>query len=102
MVILALACVLTGMAVGLRFKVFAIIPIIAAAAILSVAVAPGAGLGIVAAMVLNIVAVQVGYLCGTFANGLLREQRTPASAVVSSAPSAKAYNSQKGVGIPAQ
>ena len=109
MLILTLASVLTGMALGLRFKVLSVIPAIIVAALLGVTVAMdrGGGLWIIAALVLNVVAVQMGYLCGTFAQAMLRESRTaPAPmadyAAVSSSQAAKAYNPQNGVGISLQ
>lgn len=108
MVILTLAGVLTGMAVGLRFRVFAIVPAIIIAAVSTVAILAAQGIGswtILGAAVLNGAAVQIGYLCGTFAHAVLRETWAPAtvSASVTASPqSTQAYNRQDGVGIPAQ
>jgi hypothetical protein len=99
MTIVTLACVLTGMAVGLRFKVLMIVPVIVIAMIstgLIMAVRGDDLWAILGALAINAVGVQVGYLCGTFAQVMLRDARTHDPAM---APAARATTALKPRGI---
>ena len=93
--------VLAGMAVGLRFKVFANIPVIVVAVLSTAAIAFAQGehgWSILWAIVLSVIGVQIGYLCGTFAYSM---KETPAPAP-SPAASADSYRAQSGMRIPVQ
>lgn len=105
MTIVTLACVLTGMAVGLRFKVLMIMPVIVIAVLFTVAMTVARGNQawmIVSVVLLNAIGVQVGYLCGTFAHSILRDSRTPDHALAPSARASTAYKAQVGMSAPAQ
>lgn len=105
MTIVTLACVLTGMAVGLRFKVLMIMPVIFIAVLFTGAMTVVQGdhaWAIISAILLNAIGVQVGYLCGTFAHAMLRDSRTPDRAISPSARATTAYKTQVGASAPAQ
>lgn len=62
--------VIAGMAIGFRFKIYMVVPAILAAALATAAVSVAQGdqsWSIALAVVLSAVALQIGYLCGTFA-----------------------------------
>jgi Na+-transporting methylmalonyl-CoA/oxaloacetate decarboxylase beta subunit len=101
MTIFAVASVLVGMAMGFRFKVFILMPVTLVTVICGgvIAFALGDhGWVMVATMVVGIVSLQIGYLCGTFAHAVLRETRAPDPVPVSSERKS-AYKSKLGLGI---
>ena len=102
MITVTLACVLTGMAVGLRFKVLMIVPVIIFAILFTGAMMVVQGdhiWAILPAIVLNAIGVQVGYLCGTFAQSMLRESHRPDQAI---SPSPRASTYKAGAGVSAR
>ncbi|MDO8878756.1 MAG: hypothetical protein Q8M24_11165 [Pseudolabrys sp.] len=90
--------VLTGIAIGFRFKIYMVVPAVLAAAISTVAVSVAQGdqfWSIVAALTLTAIALQVGYLCGSFAVSM---KEAPVTDVVQAAASpAPAYRSRNGL-----
>ncbi len=98
MTIAITVCVLAGMALGLRFKIYMVVPAIVAATLLTAVISIRHGdqsWSVGFAMILSALAVQIGYLCGTFAISM---KETPASETTTvSASSADAYRSRTGV-----
>ena len=69
MTAVAILSVFAGMFLGMRFKILATLPAIATAALTATAVTAAQGaplLSILAGAALSVLAVQVGYLCGSF------------------------------------
>lgn len=69
MTIVAILGVFAGMLVGIRFKIFGIMPVIFATMLIAATVAAAQGdpvTSVLAAAALSAFGVQVGYLCGTF------------------------------------
>lgn len=69
MTVVAIVSVFAGMLLGMRFKILAILPAIAAAVVASTMVTAAQGapfLSILAGAALSTLGVQVGYLCGSF------------------------------------
>lgn len=105
MTIVTLACVLTGMAVGLRFKVLMIVPVAVVAILVTGAMMVARGdtaWTIMSVVLLNAIGVQVGYLCGTFAHSMLRDSRVPGHEIARSAQASTAYKRPVGVSVPVQ
>jgi uncharacterized membrane protein len=105
MTIILLAFVLTGIAVGLRFKVLMVLPVIVAGMFFTgaISLANGDHIGAtLAAVVLNSIGIQVGYLCGTYARAVLRDTRTSEPTKAASTRTAQAFNVQVGANAPAQ
>jgi phosphate/sulfate permease len=101
MMIFVIASVLVGMAVGFRFKVFIMMPVTLAAAICGSVIAVALddhGWAMIATMIMGILSLQIGYLCGTFAQSILRESRVPES-VPAKSEHRTAYKSKLGLGI---
>lgn len=76
--------VLAGMAIGFRFKIYMVVPAILAAALstAAVSVTQGDHFWPTASMVIfSAVAVQIGYLCGTFACAMKETPATEAAKV---------------------
>ena len=72
---------LAGMAIGLRRKVLMIVPAILIAAIGAIMIShERESWEIVAAVVLSALTVQLGYLCGSLAVSLFRDEPVPATA----------------------
>ncbi|MBI1203485.1 MAG: hypothetical protein GC182_13340 [Rhodopseudomonas sp.] len=97
MTIAIILSVLAGTAVGFRFKIFMIVPIILAGAVLAVAISLSHGASfwsIATDIVLNAFGVQIGYLCGSFALAM-KEAPLPV-------PSAAAESYQPQNGVPVQ
>lgn len=90
--------VLAGMAIGFRFKIYMVLPaiLIAALSTAAVSVAQGDQFWSIALVVgLSAVAVQIGYLCGTFAFSI-KEAPITDTAPIPGAP-ADAYRSRTGI-----
>jgi hypothetical protein len=105
MTIVTLVCVLTAMAVGLRFKVLVLVPVIAIGILATGTMMIARGdhtWAILGAVLLNGVGMQVGYLCGTFAYSMLRDQRAHEPAMAISAGGVENFNAPVGVNIPGQ
>lgn len=90
--------VLAGMAIGFRFKIYMVVPAILTAALSTAAVSVAQGdqfWSTASVVVLSALAVQIGYLCGTFA---LSMKETPAadSAQAAAIPP-HAYRSRTGI-----
>jgi len=77
---IAVASVLVGLAVGLRFNVLVIIPINAVAAIFA-AVAAAAhgsqGWAIILASLVSVVGLQIGYLCASYSRAVYSAAYAP-------------------------
>ena len=103
MIVAIIVSVLAGMAIGLRFKVFMIMPAIIVAALSAAAITVAHGdhaWAIMSAIVLSAIGVQIGYLCGTFAYSL--KETHASEAVPSSIVPTDAYRSRTGMRIPVQ
>lgn len=100
MTISIIVSVLAGMAIGLRFKVLMIVPAIFVAAFSTTAITIAQGehrWAIISAIVLSAIAVQVGYLCGTFASSV-KESPAPNPAPAATAPT-KTYRARTGISV---
>jgi hypothetical protein len=96
MTIPILVSLLAGLVIGLRFKVFMVIPAVLVAAILTIAIAIAQGSGfwpIVLATALSVISVQIGYLCTTFVYSI---KDAKAHANASPGAPADAYRSRAG------
>ncbi|MGA7972151.1 MAG: hypothetical protein WCA36_05025 [Pseudolabrys sp.] len=85
MTAVAILSVFAGMFLGMRFKILATLPVIVAVALTASAVMAAQDaplLSILAGAALSALAVQIGYLCGSFAPFV---KHVPEPAVVSSA-----------------
>lgn len=92
--------VLAGMAIGLRFRIYMVVPAIISAALATaiISIQHGNQLGSVGlAVLLSSVAVQIGYLCGTFALSMKETPLNNPSAV--SVGSTDAYRSRTGAPV---
>jgi hypothetical protein len=90
--------VLAGMAIGFRFKIYMVVPAILAAALSTAAISVAQGdqfWSTTSIVILSAVAVQIGYLCGTFAFSM-KEAPITDTAQVAGAP-ADAYRSRTGI-----
>ena len=78
MIVLALAAVLIGAILGLRFKILALVPAIlfGSASTLSIGIAYGNGVWpVLLAVVLAVTMLQIGYLGGALANSAITVAR---------------------------
>lgn len=85
MTVVAILSVFVGMFLGMRFKIFATLPAIAAGALAAAIVTAAQDaplLSILAGAALSALAVQVGYLCGSFVPFV---KHVPEAAVTASA-----------------
>lgn len=98
MTIALMISVLAGIAIGFRFRIYMVVPAVLAAVISMAAVSAGQGdqiWSIAAALTLSAIALQVGYLCGSFAVSM---KETPVTNTVQTAASpAPAYRSRNGL-----
>ncbi len=97
MTIVIFAFVLTAAVFGLRFNVFMIVPVIVVGVFFIgvVMIARGEHTGVIlAAVLLNAVGIQIGYLCGTFARALLRDSQTPDPTIAAAARPTRISESQ--------
>lgn len=88
MTIAIIASVLAGMAAGFRFKVFGLVPAILTVTVVTAAISftHGNTVGtVVSATFINGIAVQIGYLCASFAFAL---KEAPAARTATVAESA--------------
>lgn len=89
--------VLAGMAIGFRFKIYMVVSAILAAALSAAAVSVAQGYHfwpIASIAILSAVAVQIGYLCGTFACAM---KETPAAEAAQVAGAQNPYRSHTGI-----
>lgn len=90
MTIIAVFSVFAGMIVGIRFKIFAILPVIAVAALIAATVTGAQSdsvWSVLTASILCAMGAEVGYLCGSFVP-LLKEvpETTPMRTTSASMP----------------
>ena len=86
--------VLAGMAIGFQFKIYMVVSAILAAVLATTAISVAQGdqiWSIVGVAILSAVAVQIGYLCGTFA---LSMKETPVADTAEAALPRNAYRSR--------
>ena len=89
--------VLAGMAIGFQFKIYMVVPAILAAVLATISMSLAQGdqfWSTVAVAILSAFAVQIGYLCGTFA---LSMKETPVVDTAEATLPRNAYRSRTGI-----
>lgn len=93
-----LACVFVGMAAGFRFKVLSLLPLtVLAGGAMIWAGQNQSGWIVLGAAVLASLALQIGYLCGTYAQSVLRH---PQPAMAPAPQKRRAYKAMSRAGVP--